>query len=91
MGVNSSVISWLTDDLTRRPQFVRLGNVLSHVVVSDTGALQGPVLSPFLFTLYTADFQYNPESCHLQIFSDDLVVVGCIRGGKEGEYRALVN
>ena len=48
------------------------------------------MLSPFLFTLYTTDFQYNSESCHLQKFSDDSAVVGCIRGGDEGEYRALV-
>ena len=66
MGVSSSVISWITDYLTGRPQFVRLGSVLSDVVVSDVGAPQGTVLSPFLFTLYTTDFQYNSETCHLQ-------------------------
>ena len=74
-----------------RPQFVRLGSVLSDVVVSDTGAPQGTVLSPFLFTLYTTDFQYNFESCHLQKFSDDDAVVGCIRGEEEGEYRTLAD
>ncbi|KAI3375550.1 hypothetical protein L3Q82_003877 [Scortum barcoo] len=74
MGVDDSMISWITDYLTGRPQFVRLGSVLSDVVVSDTGAPQGTVLSPFLFTLYTTDFQYNSESCHLQKFSDDSAV-----------------
>ncbi|KAI3356197.1 hypothetical protein L3Q82_017181, partial [Scortum barcoo] len=91
MGVDDSMISWITDYLTGRPQFVRLGSVLSDVVVSDTGAPQGTVLSPFLFTLYTTDFQYNSESCHLQKFSDDSAVVGCIREGEEGEYRTLVD
>ena len=91
MGVDDTMISWITDYLTGRPQFVRLGSVLSDVVVSDTGAPQRTVLSPFLFTLYTTDFQYNSESCHLQKFSDDSAVVGCIRGGEEGEYRALVD
>ena len=61
------------------------------MVVSGTGAPQGTVLSPFLFTLYTTDFQYNSESCHLQKFSDDSAVVGCIRDGQGGEYRALVD
>jgi len=74
-----------------RPQYVRLGSVLSDVVVSDIGASQGTVLSPFLFTLYTTDLQYNSESYHLQKFSDDSTVVGCIRGGEEGEYRTLVD
>jgi len=63
MGVHDSVISCITDYLTGRPQFVRLGSVLSYVVVSDIGAPQGTVLSPFFFTLYTTDFQYNSESC----------------------------
>ncbi|KAI3361608.1 hypothetical protein L3Q82_013746 [Scortum barcoo] len=89
MGVDDTMISWITDYLTGRPQFVRLGSVLSDVVVSDTGAPQGTVLSPFLFTLYTTDFQYNSESCHLQKFSDDSAVVGCIREGEEGGRRCL--
>ena len=90
MRVNSSTISWITNYLTDRPQYVRLGSVLSDVVVGSIGAPQGTVLSPFLFTLYTSDFQYNSESCHLQKFSDDSAVVGCIRDGREEEYRALV-
>ncbi|TKS65974.1 putative RNA-directed DNA polymerase from transposon BS [Collichthys lucidus] len=91
MGVDDAVISWITDYLTGRPQFVRLGSELSDVVVSDTGAPQGTVLSPFLFTLYTTDFKYNSESCHLQKFSDDSAVVGCIEDGEEGEYRTLID
>ena len=90
MRVNSSTISWITNYLTDRPQYVRLGSVLSDVVVGSIGAPQGTVLSPFLFTLYTSDFLYNSESCHLQKFSDDSAVVGCIRDGREEEYRALV-
>ena len=58
-GVDTSTLSWITDYLTGRPQFVRLGSVLSDTVVSGTGAPQGTVLSLFLFTLYTTDFQYN--------------------------------
>ena len=67
MGVDDTMISWITDYLTGRPQFVRLGSVLSDVVVSDTGAPQGTLLSPFLVTLSTTDFQHNSESCHLRL------------------------
>ena len=35
----------------------------------------------FLFTLYTSDFQYSSESCHLQRYSDDTTVVGFISDG----------
>ena len=47
------MISWITDYLTGRPRFVRMGSVPSDAVVSETRAPQGTVLSPFLFTLYT--------------------------------------
>lgn len=47
------------------PQFVYLGCSLSDVGVSNTRAPQATVPSPFLFTLYTSDFQYNSQSCHL--------------------------
>ena len=43
------------------------------------------------FTLYTSGFTYNTESCHIQKFSDDSAVVGCIKDGQEGEYRSLVD
>src|SRR4029434_10799026 len=91
MGVDPFFTSWITDYLTGRPQFVRLGSCASDIVVSSTGAPQGTVLAPFLFTLYTSDFIYNSESCHVQKFSDDSAVVGCIRDGQEGEYRSLVD
>ena len=89
MRVDTSTISWINDYLTDRPQFVQLDSVLSDIVASR-GAPQG-VLSPFLFTMYTTDFQYDSGSCHLQKFSDDSAVVGCISDGQEEEYRALVD
>ena len=85
-----STISWISNYLSDRPQIVRLGSSLSNTVVSSTGTLQGTVRSSFLFTLYTFNFQDNSDSCHLQKFSDDTVVVGCVRDGQELEYRDLV-
>ena len=54
VGVDDTMISWITDYLTGRPQFVLLGSVLS----------EGTVFSPFLFTLYTTDL-YLSTTCHL--------------------------
>nr|XP_054605822.1 arginyl-tRNA--protein transferase 1 isoform X4 [Nothobranchius furzeri] len=88
--VEVSTIAWIKDYPTNRPQFVRLKNCTSNQVISNIGAPQGTVLSPFLFTLYTSDFQYKSETCHLQKYSDDSAVVGCIRDGQEAEYRELV-
>ncbi|KAI3373139.1 hypothetical protein L3Q82_006469 [Scortum barcoo] len=44
------------------------------------------VLSPFLFTLYTSDFRFSSQSCHLQKFSDDSA-----SRGQEKEYRSVVD
>ncbi|KAI4890783.1 hypothetical protein NFI96_007798 [Prochilodus magdalenae] len=90
MQVDPHLVSWITDYLTGRPQYVRLKDCTSETVVSSTGAPQGTVLSPFLFTLYTSDFRYNSETCHMQKFSDDTAIVACVRGGQEAEYRNLV-
>lgn len=89
IGVNSSIVSWITNYLTHRPQFVCLGSVLCDVVVSCTGAPQGTMLSSFLFTLYTTDFQYNPWSCHQQKILDGLHC--CVGEGGRGEHRVLVD
>ncbi|KAI4896296.1 hypothetical protein NFI96_007479, partial [Prochilodus magdalenae] len=83
-------ITWITDYLTGRSQHVRIRDCSSDTVISSTGAPQGTVLSPVLFTLYTSDFKYNSELCHMQKFSDDTAIVGCVRNGQEREYRSLV-
>ena len=89
-GVDPLLVTWITDYLTERPQYVRLKGCISDTVVSSTGAPQGTVLSPVLFTLYTSDFQHNSGLCHVQKYSDDTAIVGCIKDGMEGEYRSLV-
>ncbi|KAI3365930.1 hypothetical protein L3Q82_009694 [Scortum barcoo] len=71
-------------------QYVGLKDIKSDTVVSSTGAPQGTVLAPLLFTLYTSDFFYNSELCHIQKYTDDTAIVGCIREDREEEYRRLV-
>ncbi|XP_078810605.1 uncharacterized protein LOC144994967 [Oryzias latipes] len=89
-GVDQHLVAWTINYLTDRPQFVRLRDCVSDVVVCSTGAPQGTVLSPFLFTLYTSDFTYDSHHCHLQKFSDDSAIVGCVSGGDEQEYRGVI-
>ena len=90
MAVAPSLTSWIIDYLTARPQYVRIGRCVSGTLECSTGTLQGTVLGPFLFILYTSDFRYNSKSCHIQKYSDDTAVVACVRGGQEREYRYLV-
>lgn len=89
-GVDKQLTAWTIDYLTNRPQYVRLHDCVSDVVVCSTGAPQGTVLSPFLFSLYTSDFTYNTDYCHLQKFSDDTAIIGCVSDGNDQEYRGVI-
>lgn len=82
MRVDPCLVAWISSYLTHRPQYVRLKEL-----ISSTGAPKGVVLAPLLFTLYTSDFCYNSELCHIQKFqfSDDTAIVGCIRDNREEE------
>ena len=58
--------------------------------ISNTGAPQGTVLAPFLFTVDTNDFCYNSESCFLQKYSDDSTIGALISDDDEEEYREVI-
>ncbi|KAK3537683.1 hypothetical protein QTP70_017914 [Hemibagrus guttatus] len=55
LGINTSLCNWILDFLTGRPQSVLIGNSTSSATTLNTGAPQGCVLSPLLFTLLTHD------------------------------------
>lgn len=59
MQVDESIISWVMDYLTGRLQFVWLHGCVSEKAMCSTGATQGTVLVPLLFSLYTSEFRYN--------------------------------
>lgn len=64
---------------------------MSDILISDTGAPQGTVLSPLLFILYTADVNYCTGTCHLQKYSDDSAVIEYIASGEESEHKTVVD
>ncbi len=55
LSVPTSVCQWITSFLTDRQQLVRLRKFSSSTHTISTGAPQGCVLSPLLFSLYTND------------------------------------
>ena len=46
-------LSWAKSYLEGRSFFVKIGNAMSTTLRSDTGVLQGSVLGPLLFSLFT--------------------------------------
>ncbi|KAK3575670.1 hypothetical protein QTP86_031626 [Hemibagrus guttatus] len=76
LGLNTSLCKWILDFLTGRPQSVQIGNSFSSTTTQSTGAPQGCVLSPLLFTLLTHDRAAMHSSNHIVKFTDDTAVVG---------------
>ena len=50
-------VSWFRSFLTSRTQRVKIGKTLSDLVELNSGVPQGGILSPIIFTLYTADLE----------------------------------
>ncbi|KAI4903013.1 hypothetical protein NFI96_007809, partial [Prochilodus magdalenae] len=90
LGLNTSLSNWILDFLTGRPQSVRIGRNTSSTTTLSTGAPQGCVLSPLLFTLLTHDCAAMHSSNHTIKFADDTTVVGLISKNDESAYREEV-
>ncbi len=90
LGLNYSLCNWILDFLTRRPQSVRVGYNTSSTTPLSTGAPQGCVLSPLLFTQLTHDCTAKFSSDHIIKFANDTSVVGLISNNDESHYRMEV-
>ncbi|KAK3557694.1 hypothetical protein QTP70_034108, partial [Hemibagrus guttatus] len=90
LGINTSLCNCILDFLTGRPQSVRIGNSTSGAPTLNTGAPQGCMLSPLLFTLLTHDYAAMHSSNHIIKFADDTAVVGLISKNDESAYREEV-
>ncbi len=74
----------------RQAELVRLGKFSSSTRTTSTGAPQGCVLSPLLFSLYTNDCTSKDPSVKLLKFADDTTLIGLIQDGDESAYRQEV-
>ncbi len=88
LGLITSLCNWILDFLTARPH--RVGRNTSSTTTLSTGAPQGCVLSPLLFTLLIHDCTAKSSSNHIIKFADDTTVVGLIRNNDEMQYREEV-
>ncbi len=90
LSVPTSICQWITSFLTDKQQLVRLGKFSSSTRTISTGAPQGCVLSPLLFSLYTNDCTSKDPSVKLLKFADDTTLIGLIQDGDESAYRQEV-
>ena len=87
--IPGSLLAWILNYLTDRSQYVRItcNGTLSHCLKSNTGAPQGTVLAPFLFTLYTSDCRSSEPSCPLIKFADDTALISLIKDDDDTIYQ----
>ena len=90
MKIDISICQWVLDFLLQRPQSVRIGKLTSRSITLNTGAPQGCVLSPLLFTLFTNDCVSKNDSIKMIKFSDDTTLEGLISDDDESFYRKEV-
>ena len=91
-SVPCSLLQWILNYLTNRTQCMKLpSGTTSATIISNTGAPQGTVLAPFLFTLYTADCRSTIETCLLIKFADGTAMIGLITKDNDSVYIDQVN
>ncbi|KAI3355650.1 hypothetical protein L3Q82_004188 [Scortum barcoo] len=85
---SSALCDWILNFLTGRPQAVRMGSTTSSTLTLNTGAPQGCVLSPLLYSLFTHD--WSPHSSNTIVRSaDDTTVTSLITSDDETAYREV--
>ena len=90
LNLSATLCNWVLDFLTNRTQRVQLGKHHSSNLTRSTGAPQGCVLSPLLYTLYTHDCTPSCPSNYIFKFADDTTVLGLISNNDEAAYRQEV-
>ena len=86
-----SICIWILDFLNRRPQIVKVGDLISSSLTLSTGAPQGCVLSPVLYSLFTHDCCAHFD-CNIMVkFADDTTLEGLISENDESKYQSDVS
>ena len=73
LDVCPKLIRWIVDFLVNRSQSVRFQHAISDSCITSTGAPQGTVLAPALFTIYTNDCSGSSLTPVIK-YSDDTAI-----------------
>ena len=79
LEVNHTIVLWIRQFLSDRPQRVIVNGHMSGELTLNTGAPQGCVLSPILFSIYTNDVMLSNDLLTLIKFADDMALVARLK------------
>ena len=90
LNVSQRIQAWIMQFLINRSQFVKIEEYTSQTKEISTGAPQGCLLSPVLYTLYTNDIQ-SPAIGTVPVtkFADDTAIVGLISSDESLYHRTI--
>jgi hypothetical protein len=89
LELNTSFCNWILVFLMGRPQVVRVGSNISAMLILNTGAPQGCVLSPLLYSLFThvCMARHDSNTIIKFKFADDTTVLGLFTDNYGTAYR----
>ena len=90
LGVSKQFVMVVHSFLTNRSLYVNVSGVCSSHVSISTGAPQGCVLSPFLYTMYTNSNRSAYSNHHYFKYADDTALVGLL-SDDETDYRSDID
>ena len=72
--------------LSGRKQRVKIDIYELDILCSNTGAPQGCILSPFLFSVYTNEVQSRHPNIKVFKYADDMAIVGLLNHTKPDDF-----
>nr|CAH7715255.1 unnamed protein product [Callosobruchus chinensis] len=79
LGIEGSVLNWISSYLAGRIQYVKCGNVVSPPIAVTSGVPQGSHLGPLLFNCFINDILDVISDSNVLLFADDLKLYNCVK------------
>ena len=90
LTIDPYICEWSLDFLLNGSQFVKIGTNFSKTIAINTGAPQGYLISPLLYSLFTHDCVSAFKSCSVIKYANDTTIARLI-GQSESEYRNQIS